>query len=175
MFGAQALVAFARDHFLVFRSRILIRRFPSPFCARLNISHGNQSCGAINQKYHDQRNHDSRKHNPTDTEKAVVSPTARIIPLTAGRNVASVLMACHLTSTQDIERYNALRSGRFPFNPTNPRLSPFCCVTGVWAPWLRAPSWRPTTQSSNRSRHRAGNEIYDAETANIIRLHAEEI
>jgi hypothetical protein len=128
-----------------------MRRFPSPICARLNISHGNQSCGAINQKYHDQRNHDSRKHNPTDTEKAVVSPTARLIPLTAGRNVASVLMACHLTSTQDTERYNALRSGQFPFNPTNPRLSPFCCVTGVWAPWLRAPSWRPTTQSSNRS------------------------
>src|SRR5258708_4216248 len=61
----------------------------------------------------DHANYARRKHKPNG--EAVPPTPGRSVPLTRQRDITGILVACHLNSTGEMERYNVLGSEQFPF------------------------------------------------------------
>src|SRR5258707_10534478 len=77
----------------------------------------------------DHDNSDGRKHKPNG--EAVPPTPGRSVPLTRQRDITGILVACHLNSTGEMERYNVLGSEQFPFTGRIRFFaleSRFCCV-----------------------------------------------
>jgi hypothetical protein len=80
----------------------------------------------------EQRDHDHYDHRERKPNGEAVSPTAwGPVPLTTRRDITGILVACHLNSTGEMERYNVLGSEQFAFTGRIRFFaleSRFCCV-----------------------------------------------